>query len=104
ARTSPEVAAVVESPAFARSGLTQVERLERLRVPVFASLPEDLRASARVWLVGEDGTARATLDAVAVAVGEAPAAPAPAPAPEEEDEEGAAAETAPAPEADEAVP
>ncbi|HLT31706.1 MAG TPA: MXAN_5187 family protein [Myxococcaceae bacterium] len=102
ARTSPEVAAVVESPAFARSGLTQVERLERLRVPVFASLPEDLRASARVWLVGEDGTARATLDAVAVAVGEAPAAP--APAPEEEGEEGAAAETAPAPEADEAVP
>lgn len=101
ARTHPEVAAVVEGAGFARAGLTAVERLERLRVPVFASLPEDLRATTRVWLIGETGTARATLDEPAVAVGAE--MPAEGPAPEMVDgEEVEAAPQPPAP--SEAVP
>ena len=60
ARTSAPVVEVLTRQASARTPSTPEERLEQLREPILASLPEEQRGEVLLWLVAEGAGAKAT--------------------------------------------
>lgn len=67
ARTSAPVLEVLDRPATSRTTLTVEERLELLRAPVLAALPEEQRGEVLLWLSGEGVGAKATASEAATA-------------------------------------
>lgn len=60
ARTSAPVVEVLQRPSSTRAALSAEERLEQLREPVLAALPEEQRGEVLLWLSIEGGGAKAT--------------------------------------------